>query len=87
MKKRVNTEESIIKNLSQLPNSELIEVDIFIKFLLYKKKNKENDTASGPKSLSGIWKNSGFEKIPDLEQDISSLRKEIDNNILNKSLD
>jgi hypothetical protein len=39
-----------------------------------------------PKTLAGIWKNKGFEKIKDLDGEIRNLRKELGNQILERHI-
>ena len=73
----------IIQNLNYLPDKKLDEVDTFLKFLLFQtnKPPKKKEL----KTLSGIWSNIGFEKIVDIDTEISKIRKEFSNNILNKT--
>jgi hypothetical protein len=37
-----------------------------------------------PKTLAGIWKNKGFEKIANLDEEIRNLRRELGNEILER---
>lgn len=84
MEKRTVTHQNIIYNLSSLANFELQEVENFVKFLLHKKKEVK---LKEPETLSGIWRDIGFEKFNDLDKEINSLRAEIGTNLLNKTFD
>ncbi|MEO8150159.1 MAG: hypothetical protein ABI723_21170 [Bacteroidia bacterium] len=75
MKKIALNKFDIIRELSLVPASKLQEVDAFIKSVLSKNYNAKRQPE--PKTLSGIWKNKGFEKIENLEQEIAEIRKEI----------
>jgi len=74
--------QKIKKNLSRITESKLKEIDDFIDFLL----NKEEIEEAKPANLEGIWKNSGFENIPDLEQSLSDARKELSDSILKRKV-
>ncbi|MEA2042464.1 MAG: DUF2281 domain-containing protein [Bacteroidota bacterium] len=87
MEKRTITHQNIVYNLSYLPNSELQEVETFVKFLLHKNKKSVTKETKEPKTLAGIWKNVGFEKFIDLDTEITSLRKEMGKDILNKTFE
>jgi hypothetical protein len=39
-----------------------------------------------PRNLCGIWKNKGFEKVADLENEIKEIRHELSDSILNKKI-
>jgi hypothetical protein len=69
------------KNLYKMSTDKLQEVNDFIEFIIEKSKvsNKKN-----VKSLEGIWKNLGFEKIKNLEQSIKEIREEISGNFNDK---
>lgn len=75
--------QNIIQNLSYLPDKKLDELDTFLKFLLFQINQPKKTTE--PKTLSGIWSNIGFEKIVDLDTEISKIRKEFSDNILTKT--
>ncbi|MDQ1354906.1 MAG: hypothetical protein QG657_5215 [Acidobacteriota bacterium] len=68
---------AIIKELSYLPPERLTEVDTFIKFILSQSKIRINNPKREPKTLAGIWKNKGFEKIANLDEEIRMLRQEL----------
>ena len=74
----------IMKELSYVPPERLNEVDSFIKFILYQSNIKTAGRAKEPKTLGGIWKNKGFEKIKNLDEEIRNLRKELGNQILER---
>lgn len=74
----------IIKELSYVPVDRLDEVDSFIKFILYQCNIKTDNRTKEPKTLGGIWKNKGFEKITNLDEEISKIRKELGNQILKR---
>jgi hypothetical protein len=71
----------ILRELGDVPSERLEEIDNFLKSILSetpKKKVKE------PVSLKGIWKNKGFEKVVDLENEIRSSRKEMGNQLMKR---
>ncbi len=70
----------IMKKISQIPDQNLQDIDIFLNGLLKKYKIE----APKPINLKGIWKDKGFEKILDLEAEIKSIRKELSDSILKK---
>ena len=74
----------IIRELSYVPEERLSEVDTFIKFILFQSKIRTNNRKVEPKTLAGIWKGKGFEKIADLDEEIRNLRKELGNQILER---
>jgi len=73
----------IAKDLSFIPDNQIDHVKTFIEFLLFRtgKTSKKNT-----RSLQGIWKDKGFEKIVDLESEIKTIRKELNDSILNKKV-
>jgi hypothetical protein len=75
---------AIIRELSYLPPERLSEVDTFIKFILSQSKIRINNRKREPKTLAGIWKNKGFEKIANLDEEIRKLRQELGNQILER---
>ncbi|MCD4792459.1 MAG: DUF2281 domain-containing protein [Bacteroidales bacterium] len=85
MEHKTTIYQNIITDLSDLSENKLEKVHTFIKFLLYK--NKETDKKKEPKTLNGIWKNIGFEKILDINAEIKTLRKETSDNILNRTFE
>ena len=70
------------RDLEELPRARLAEVDRYLKSLRFKKKLK----AKQPQTLKGIWANKGFEKIIDIEREISSSRIELGQQILSKKV-
>lgn len=60
----------ILNKLSLIPQDMLTEIDKYLDFLNYKKNIKFQN-----KSLKGLWKNCGFEKL-NIEKEISKLRAE-----------
>jgi len=76
----INTIE-ISSLLSFVPDEKLETVKTFLKFMLFEsginfEKKQQN------KTLKGIWKDKGFEKIANLDNDISNVRKELSDSIL-----
>lgn len=45
---------------------------------------KADKRTKEPKTLGGIWKDKGFEKINNLDEEIKNIRKELGNQILEK---
>ena len=72
----------IVKELSQVPNSSLDKIKIFIESIL----EASNSTLKNNRSLKGIWKDKGFEKIDNLDDEIKKARKQIADSILKKEL-
>ncbi len=67
----------IMKELAYVPAERLNEIDSYIKFILFRDNIKINSNDKEPKTLSGIWKDKGFEKIADLDGEINNIRKEL----------
>ncbi|MCX6579218.1 MAG: hypothetical protein NT166_03455 [Candidatus Aminicenantes bacterium] len=80
----VLTKYAIMRELSYVPPERLNEVETFIKFILFKSKTSMNKRKREPKTLAGIWKNKGFEKIANLDEEIRNLRRELGNQILER---
>lgn len=75
---------AIMRELSYVPPERLNEIDTFIKFILSQSKIIINNKKREPKTLAGIWKNKGFEKIANLDEEIRKLRQELGNQILER---
>jgi len=73
---------TIQKEINLIPENRLDEVKIYIETIL----NQNDIKKPKPLSLKGIWKDKNFTKIKDLETEISDLRKNLSNSILNKKL-
>lgn len=71
----------IKRDLEEIPQARLAEVDRYVKSLIRKRKSK----AKQPQTLKGIWANKGFEMITDTDEIILS-RKELGKQILSKKL-
>lgn len=74
----------IMRAISYVPDERLQEIESFIKFILYQSKIKTGKRKKEPATLAGIWKNKGFDKIPDLDKEIKKMRKELSTQILDK---
>jgi hypothetical protein len=74
------TKSAIIRNLSFIPNTDLDNVRTYIQFLLDERK------IPVPKnqSLKGMWKDVGFEKLISLEDELSSVRHQLQDTILQR---
>ena len=70
------------RDLEEIPHARLAEVDRYLKSLRFKKKSK----AKQLQTLKGIWANKGFEKIIDIEREISSSRIELGQQLLSKKV-
>ena len=70
--------------MSAVPDERLNEIDAFIKFILHQCKIKTTGKKKEPATLSGVWKDKGFDKIPDLEGEIKKIRKDVGRNILER---
>ena len=70
------------RDLEEIPQARLAEVDRYLKSLRFKKKLRTKQ----PQTLKGIWANKGFEKIIDIEREISSSRMELGQQILSKKV-
>ena len=72
----------IIRELSFIPDESLDRIMTYIESVI----NELNLPAKNSRSLKGIWKDKGFEKIADLETEIKEARKILGNSILGKEL-
>ena len=54
------------------------------KNVLVQSKSKSGGKGEEPKTLGGIWKDKGFEKIKNLDEEIKKIRKEWGDQILKK---
>ena len=74
------TKGAIIRNLSFIPNTDLDNVRTYIQFLLDERK------IPVPKnqSLKGMWKNVGFEKLISLGDELSRIRHQLQDAILQR---
>lgn len=70
------------RDLEEIPQARLAEVDRYLKSFRLKKKSK----AKQLQTLKGIWANKGFEKIINTENEIILSRKELGQQILSKKL-
>lgn len=82
MNKVAANKVDILRKLSLVPENRLEKIKEYLDMLLV---DVEKD-ASGEKSLKGIWKGSGFEKLVDLEEAVREAKEELQGNILNKAL-
>lgn len=64
----------LIHKIAKLPELKISEVDSFIQKILTQLEFEKPQLIN----LKGIWKNKGFEKLPNLEVEIIKVRKEID---------
>ena len=64
----------LINEINMVPDDKLDEIKDFVVFVLSKSQKKENR-----KTLKRIWKDKGFEKISNIENEIHTLRKNISN--------
>ncbi|MEY3221127.1 MAG: hypothetical protein RIT27_2484 [Pseudomonadota bacterium] len=69
----------ITKELNALSETEIDQVKQYVDFLLFQKL-----PSSRVQTLAGIWKDQGFEKLNNLEQDIYALRQTLSVSILEK---
>jgi len=74
------TKSMIIKKLSFIPAAGLDNVTVYIDSLL---KSREMPIPKN-QSLKGIWKDAGFEKIADLEEELSNIRRRLHDEILRR---
>lgn len=72
---------TIQKEITLIPENRLDEVKTYIETIINADSKKRN-----PVSLKGIWKGKGFEKITDIEADISSMRESLNASILRKKI-
>lgn len=73
---------TIIQELSRIPETSLDRVKMYLDTLL------TDIQVSVPtnQSLKGIWKDAGFDKIVNLEEEIRSVRHELQNTILTRQV-
>ncbi len=70
----------IIRELYLIPDESLDHVRTYINSVL-----KESDLpARNKRSLKGIWKDKGFERIADLETEVKEARKQLETSILGR---
>jgi len=69
----------ITKELNGLSEPEIDQVKHYVDFLLFQKLSPHRI-----QTLAGIWKDQGFEKLNNLEQDIQILRQTLSVSILEK---
>ena len=73
---------TIIQEVSRIPDTSLAIVKNYLDALV-----KHTQTSSPEnQSLQGIWKDAGFEKIGNLEQELHEIRQELQNTILQRRL-
>ncbi|HNV46213.1 MAG TPA: hypothetical protein PKJ16_04160 [Spirochaetota bacterium] len=70
----------IKKGINLVPENRLDEVKTYIDTII----NQSDGTKPRPVSLQGIWKGTGFEKLPSLEDEIRDLRRDLSSVILKK---
>jgi len=80
----VNTVE-ISNLLSFVPDEKLETVKTFLKFMLFES-GINFEKKSQNKTLKGIWKNKGFEKFENLDNEILNVRKKLSGSILSRNL-
>ena len=68
--------------LSLIPDDKLNQVEKYVNSILSKSKIISNNN----RSLKGIWKNKGFDKIIDLDAEIKEVRKQLGDSILNRKI-
>ena len=71
----------IRKNLSQASPDQLNEINDFVEFVLQKSGTSEKKIIQ----LNGHWKNSGLEKIQDVDIEIKKNRRKLSDQILIES--
>ncbi|MCK4906234.1 MAG: hypothetical protein KAS64_01710 [Spirochaetes bacterium] len=80
MQKSALTKIKIIQKLYSMSEKNIEAIQNFIDSI----SNKENLSTSI--DLKGIWKDKGFEKINNLENDLNEIRKKMTNSTLNRNL-
>ncbi len=71
----------IQKRITLLPKEQLQKVKIFVDSLAVNSSGKVR-----PVKLKGTWRGKGFEKIENLEEILSDVRKELTDEISNKEI-
>jgi hypothetical protein len=72
---------TIQKEIRLIPENRLDEVKTYIETMIDVDSQKMKTI-----SLKGIWKGKGFEKLNNIESDISSFRKTLNSTILEKKI-
>lgn len=72
----------IIKDLTSIPDSDLDEIQAYVRTIL----SKADRPPRSRRSLEGIWRGKGFEKIVDLEAELREVRSQLDNAIDRRSI-
>lgn len=72
----------IINSLAYVPDSHLDQIKEYIDRVVA----GVNSSRPGRRSLKGIWKDKGFEKIIDLDGELKAVRKELERSIFERKL-
>ena len=72
----------IVNLLYSIPDDKLEQVEKYVKLIV----SESEITAKKNKSLKGIWKNKGFDKIKDLDSQVIKARKQLGNSILSRKI-
>lgn len=70
----------IRKNLTQASPDQVNEINNFIEFLLQKSGTSEKKTVK----LKGFWKDTGLEKIVEIDSEIKEVRRKLSDQILKR---
>jgi len=70
----------IINSLSLVPGTSLDRIKEYIDTLIA----HSDVPRPGRRSLKGIWKNKGFEKIADLDAELKEIRRQLENSIFER---
>ena len=72
--------EKIKININKMPEEYLTDIDNYIEYILFKN-SKRNEISE---KLEGIWKDIGFEKIIDIDNEIRNIRNKSHSDLINR---
>jgi len=70
----------IINSLAHVPTGSLDSIKAYIDKIMA----ESNQSQADRRSLKGIWKDKGFEKIADLETELKAIRQELEQSTLER---
>ncbi len=72
--------EKIKININKMPEEYLTDIDNYIEYILFKN-SKRNEISE---KFEGIWKDIGFEKIIDIDNEIRNIRNKSHADLINR---
>ncbi|HNZ27408.1 MAG TPA: DUF2281 domain-containing protein [Spirochaetota bacterium] len=72
--------EKIKININKMPEEYLTDIDNYIEYILFKNSKKNENS----EKFEGIWKDIGFEKIIDIDNEIRNIRNKSNIDLINR---